>query len=136
MRSRLTRVGLLIGALILAASATIAIAQGDGSGAVDEPGTPEAAEAQEVCGGPPPCVTVNGFAYRDQAESDEKTIMRFDEAIAEHGTPADQCPEASQAFAKAGIEVDAFIGPCPPANAAPDRDQAQGLGSDPPDAGG
>lgn len=135
-RKKQLRLGSVLAAVLVAASAAFAFAQGGDPTTQVEPDTPEAAEAQAICGGPPPCVTVNGFAYDAAAESGGESIMRFDEAIAEHGKPASSCPEAARAYEKAGVDVDAFIGPCPPPDAAPSGEEAQGLGSDPPPTAG
>lgn len=43
------------------------------------------------------------------------------ERLAAHGTPAGECPEATAAYAAAGREVDAFMGPCPTAEQVRDR---------------
>lgn len=43
------------------------------------------------------------------------------EQLAEHGTPATQCPNARAAYAEVGMDVHAFLGPCPTPNQVQER---------------
>lgn len=107
-RKMTTRVGASLGAVALSVLlAGLAVAQGGSDAA-----TQEQAAIDRFCADQHPCVIVNGEAS-PEAQDSEARLVSAGEALAESGKPASACPEARTAYAETGIEVDAFVGPCP-----------------------
>jgi hypothetical protein len=77
----------------------------------------EQAALEEFCGETRACTIVNGLA--DPRSSDSVQVVRPGQALATDARPPSACPEAAQAYAAAGVTVDAFLGPCPDPGSIP-----------------
>jgi hypothetical protein len=71
---------------------------------------------ERFCGEEDPCRILNTVA--DPSASNGEPVP-LSEALAEQGQPAEECPQAEEAYEAAGQPVDAFLGPCPPASELP-----------------
>jgi len=54
----------------------------------------------------------------DEGDTSGDSTMTFDEAFNE-GKPAEECPQAQDEYADAGLQVDVFLGGCPEPGSAP-----------------
>lgn len=114
-------------ALVLMGAVGVALAQtGNGE---ETPSAEQQAAADRVCGGPPPCLVINGYA--DPAADDSDHLVQIDDALATEGKPASACPRAAAAYEAAGVPVDAFLGPCPDPAEAPGPADAKRLQAGP-----
>jgi hypothetical protein len=105
------RVGLAVAALFTcAAVAGLAMAAESSPDAA----SPEQAALERFCANEHPCVVVNGAAD-PAATGDDADLVRLGESLAASGKPPSACPKAHAAYAAAGIDADAFVGPCPSA---------------------
>ena len=110
MTARTTgRVGLALAALVTcAAVAGLAMA----AGSSPDGASPEQAALERFCANEHPCVVVNGAAD-PAAGDDEAKLVTVGESLAASGKPPSACPKARGAYAAAGVDADAFVGPCP-----------------------
>lgn len=65
----------------------------------------------KFCDGSVQCTVVNGYADPTASESGARTTLGA--LLAESGKPASACGEAESIYRSAGLQVDAFAGPCP-----------------------
>jgi hypothetical protein len=111
---RVVKGRLAILTLVLAAApASVVLAQGGGEGL--DAGADRAA-LDEFCSGVGPCMIVNGHA--DPTARDSTQLATPGDVLASGGNAPDACPNAAAAYAAAGVDVDAFVGPCPSATEA------------------
>lgn len=76
----------------------------------------EKAALREYCNGPRPCTIVDNLGADTEAQL---RLVRPGQALAVEGRPVSDCPEAAAAYRRLGVEVDAFLGPCPELSESP-----------------
>ena len=112
MHIKARRLGAALGALALcAALASFALAHSSPTTTASEQ-----VALDRFCADPEPCVIINGAADPSAGEG-EAELMTVGEALAEGGKRPSACPKADAAYSEAGVEPDAFVGPCPDAPA-------------------
>ena len=79
--------------------------------AATEP-SPQQAALDRFCANQHPCVIVNGAADPG-AGDDNPRLTTVGDALATSGKAPAACPEARAAYARVGIDADAFVGGCP-----------------------
>lgn len=109
MRYRRRRLALALGTGVIASGLA---GLGLAGAATETAESPEQAALDRFCAGQHPCVIVNGAADPDAGE-DQSRLVTAGEALAATGKSPGACPEARAAYARIGIDADAFVGGCP-----------------------